>query len=296
MSIKYLSAPATVLITPALASEFQSMTSCPRERPLLKSRLDRLREEGEVGIFHAMVWSSVHCLETKTTYRINGHHTSTVLASWVGALPRAYATVERWQCDTLKEVAKLWSQRDQSESVRSKSDVNLAYAGSVPELANIPKHTVNLVVSAVALADFGFRSRSGGAGSRAERIVDKNVINFTIWFDAIVGSCVDGRYLKRVPVVRAMYVTYNKSANDADVFWKEVRDASNPDNESPSRKLNKFLMQTTLGSVASKTGGMTKAATEKEFTSKCITAWNAFRQDTPTNLRYYNDKPVPSPV
>jgi hypothetical protein len=86
MSWKMIGEPKTRKLTKGLAEEFAGMPPAPHDRPLNSTRCAVLKTAFDLGKFRTCEWAKAYCEETKTTYRINGKHTSTVLASYNGEL------------------------------------------------------------------------------------------------------------------------------------------------------------------------------------------------------------------
>lgn len=99
------------------------------------------------------------------------------------------------------------------------------------------------------------------------------------------------RHIKRKAVIAAMLLTFDKNPTDAKQFWIEVRDGVGIGMASPAYKLRNWLMKMSL--FRRNAGAGINLATDQEFLGRCIRAWNAYRNGTSTDLRYYPEKPVP---
>src|SRR5262252_2702873 len=107
MSWKLIGKPQTVKVTRKLAQEYATMDPPPHERPLSERRLAVYEKLIRQGHFRPVIWATARCKETHGTYRVNGQHTSTLL-SGLEDIPEFWAVIERYQCDTLEDVAKLY--------------------------------------------------------------------------------------------------------------------------------------------------------------------------------------------
>jgi hypothetical protein len=103
--------PVTQRVTKKLAAEFAEMDPAPRDRPLSERRLSVYRSLWSRGLFRPCTWARAYCAETGGLYRVNGKHTSTLLAG-LSEIPEFYVTVEDYQCDTLEDVAHLYGTFD----------------------------------------------------------------------------------------------------------------------------------------------------------------------------------------
>jgi hypothetical protein len=102
------------------------------------------------------------------------------------------------------------------------------------------------------------------------------------------------RHLMRGPVVHAIMLTWEKSQSDSDKFWKQVRDGENLKKSDPTFMLRDYLLSTSVGYGSGAKDA--RKASSHEMTSKSIAAWNAFRRNGKTDLKYYSVKPIPKAV
>jgi len=101
-------------------------------------------------------------------------------------------------------------------------------------------------------------------------------------------------HLTRGPVVHAILLTWEKSQSDTERFWKLVRDGESLKKSDPAFSLRDYLLTTSVG--VGRGVSDTKRASQHEMVSKCVTAWNAYRKGTKTDLKYYSIKPIPKAV
>lgn len=292
MSWKMIGEPKVRKATRTLAEEFAGMTASPHDRPLNATRAGVIRVAFEKEKFRTCEWATAYCEQTKQTYRINGKHTSTVLASMNGEFPKNLSViVESYKCDTLEDVASLYSTFDTRASVRSTGDINMIYAAICDSLSDVSSRIINFTVSGVAYAiwEDGMHSRS--AEERAQLIVSHD--DFCLWFNGIMtgtdGSSVN--HIKRAAVVAAMLKAWQKSKSAATEFWVAVRDETGNKPDCPDRKLAKFL-QTSRIAMSSSTSA-TRAGRRETFV-KCLHAWNAWRSGEATGLKFYPNSKTPA--
>jgi len=128
---------------------------------------------------------------------------------------------------------------------------------------------------------------------RAEALIAN--VDFASWLHRLANYHQDGgRFLLRGPVVGAIYGTYRKSKSASREFWEMVKTGDGRPAKAPDRKLRDFLM---LHSVQSGRGAkLARATIPKEFFVKSILAWNAWRRNEPTDLKYYHDAKRKVPV
>lgn len=303
MTWKLIGKPRTQKVTKFLATQFAEMDPAPRDRPLSERRLQVYQRILKEGGFRPVTWASAVCKETGGVYRVNGKHTS-VMLSTASPLPDFYVTIEEYECDTLEDVAKLYGTFDSNLQSRSARDIYLSFASTVKELVGLPDRTISLAVAGMSMhltgsGTPGSKSRDQAA-DRAELLLEHP--DFVVWINNILtsGSAArskqegraQSRHLLRQPVVAAMMGCWQKNKIQATEFWAAVRDETGARPDLPDRKLARYLTVTGVDSG----GGSRRLrpVTPREMYVKCIHAWNAWRKDEPTELKYYADKDVPA--
>jgi len=101
----------------------------------------------------------------------------------------------------------------------------------------------------------------------------------------------EASHMRRLPVVYAILQTFTKSQDASDTFWRQVRDGEGLRRSMPTYKLRNYLLTHNYGFGRGALG--VKVSTFHEMTSKCITAWNAYRKGVATDLKYYISKEIP---
>lgn len=290
MTWKIVDGPKYVKLTRKLAQEYAQMERCPDDRDLQESRLEHLRRVIEEGRFRAPDWASAYCKETKTKYRVNGKHTSTII-SGLEEIPDVKVSVTEYECDTLHEVASLYATFDARFSARSPGDIYVVYARSVPDLNDVNSSTIKLAAAGMG---YGMWENGGGRETsvtnemRAELLVRHP--DFVIWLDGMHVMIKENKFLKRRSVVAAMFLTYLKYKDLSNKFWNLVKtgDAASPND--PTRVLQRYLMTTV---VARRAANDKQAASDHEMMVKCIHGFNAWKKGESTALKYHSNKPTP---
>jgi len=287
--------PKTVRITAKLASEWAKMDSAHTDRPLSERRMREHKRTLAAGMFRPVLWAKAYCLETKQWVRVNGRTTSTLFSvTDLSKVQPLLAVVEVYECDTLADVARLHATFDSRTQMRTAADVNRAYAAVCPDLAGIDGRTINLLAGGLGYAEWPVRS-GGGDHVQAERaeLMYQN-INFCLWVANNFPAGDKNNILRRVPVVAAMAVTYRKDPDDADVFWRAVRDETGVSPDKPDRKLSKFLLTFKVNVGAHVNAAPVRyRVSPREFYAKSILAWNAWRKALPTDLKYHHSAALP---
>lgn len=297
MSWKLLGKPVTQKVTKKLAKEFAEMDPAPHDRPLSERRLQVYQRLLADGAFRPVTWASAICTETGGVYRVNGKHTS-VLLSGIEKLPEFYVTVEEYECDTLDDVARLYSTFDSNLQSRTARDIYLSFAGTVAAFAEVPAKAIVLAVTGMAYHEWMDGDKVHQPAEKSELMLEYP--EFVLWLTTLFNPRAEGgsksdrncRHLQRQPVTSAMFGTWRKSRKDAETFWQLVRDEVGTKPSDPDRKLARYLLQ-----VGVDTGGGAKrvrTADRREIYVKCLHAWNAWRKQEATDLRYHADKDVPA--
>jgi hypothetical protein len=229
-------------------------------------------------------------------YRVNGQHTSHLFHQnnklITGGL-KVNATV--YECSNMEEVAELYAKFDSAVSSRNAGDVNRVYAGTLESLIDLPAWLINLCTTGLAYAKWGERYMAKRREERAMLLTANEDFILYIWELSKTSGSGGFKSMKKGAVVAAIYETYHISEDISRQFWEAVRDATGASPDTPDRMLNAFLIQAALNSGA-KLARNKSAATRREIYAKCILAWNAFRENERTRLRYSPTKPLPTPV
>lgn len=294
---KLLGRPKTQKVTKALAKQFMDMDSAPHDRPLSERRLavyERLLNEGS---FRPVTWATALCEETGGVYRVNGKHTSTLLASQK-EIPEFFVTIEEYECDSLEDVAKLYSTFDSKMQSRTASDINQSFAATISALAGVAARTINIAVAGMT---YHLGTYNNQPAERAESLLEYP--EFVVWLHGlasensplessnkgVTGSC---KHILRQGVVGAAFGCWQKAKGPASEFWRAVRDETGARPDLPDRKLARYLAATGstlgLGSRRSRRGDV------REMYVKSIHAWNAWRKGEPTALRYIPEATPPA--
>lgn len=296
--------PKTFRVTTKLATEFAEMDAVNIDRPLSERRLQVYERMVRAGGFRPVTWAKAYCLETDQHYRVNGKHTSTLLSRLdLKAVPDQHVIIEEYDCETLADVAQLYATYDSKTMTRTAGDINHSFAVTIPEMKDMERGVVNLLVAALDYEQNPSTNYGGGtaagktAAEKAEALFDN--VEVCQWVTQIVPSRGGGSkhsHLCRTPVVAAMMGTWRKSRADATKFWLAVTNETGPSPTLPDRKLARWLLQMKVGGGGRGGSDTPKRfkALPKEFYVKCVHAWNAWRKDETTNLQYYADKPIPA--
>lgn len=286
--------PTTYRVTKSLAKEFAEMDAAPHDRPLSERRLMVYQKIFAAGGFRPVTWARASCAETGGTYRVNGKHTSVLLAG-LDKLPEFYVTIENYACDTLEDVARLYATFDSKQMMRTAQDIYLSFAATVPALAECVSKTINLAAAGMSYHIHQENVSRTQPAERAELLLEH--AEFVLWLQEMLFPAertdeANSRHIQRQPTAAAMFACWEKSRTAASTFWSAVRDETGDTPNLPDRKLARYLA--TVGVKAGRGAVRAKTVTVREMYAKCLHGWNAWRKGEPTDLRYYADAALPS--
>jgi hypothetical protein len=290
MSWNLIDRPKTLKATKALSNEWASMSSIPHDRPLSERRIEIYRVALKEGAFRPVTWAKAVCDEDDMIYRVNGKHTSTLFANFDGDLP--FVTIESYQCDTLEDLPRLYATFDSRTQSRTSGDINRTFAASNATLSRIPAFTINAIVSGLGYGMWQDQSYSRQPVERAELMLEN--VDFALWFYSIAGT-VKPAILFRSPVVGAMFNTWSKNKTQATTFWRSVQDGTG-EVDSPERKLERWLLVNNMIRGKGEGNPNSRKASPREFYVKCLLAWNAWRKQENTTLRYVATAALPKVI
>lgn len=281
--------PQVVQITREVAQRIASMPMLGTDRKLNEFRVSLYGKMIEAGAMRAVPWATAKCIETGETYRVNGQHSSNAYLRVDHIPDGSYAIIEQYVCDTIEDVAHLWNTFDSSIGVRTNREIIQAFAAVSGRLSTISTNMLMLCAGALRVAaDDGFvinsRKRRDTMAERATALLEQS--DFAQWVDERFSRKTTAHMTRSGPVA-AMFVTWQKCQRDAEVFWTEVRDESNPDNQSASRRAAKWLTQM-------HTRKKSNPGVVREQYVRCLLWWNAFRRNTSTDLRYSSTIKTPA--
>lgn len=274
-----------VPLTPELAREFAEMTPSRGERRLRPGRVAELKTKLDAGLFHSCDWSFARTPDGRV--RVNGAHSSTMLASLLAEeFPTGLtATVTEFRCDTQHDIASLFGQFDAPGSVRSSADLHGAHASLHPDLDGMRRAGLSLCTNGITVHWGRGYARRSSQENRARLI--HNHVDFIAWACPLTKR----KHIQRPGIVAAMFATWNVSPEAANQFWRGV---SNEDQKpgTSTRILADFLKSSIRDRADPETG---RAWSSHAYYAKCIHAWNAWRSNKPTSLKYYRGRKAPEP-
>jgi hypothetical protein len=259
----------TVDLTPDLAADFSKMSASTSERDLKPSRMDYLKDAVLSGTAISFSWARAKIASTGEIYRVNGHHSSTMLAALNGQFPEGLKVhIDDYEVNDKLSLGLLFRQFDSRLSSRSIDDISGAYQGLQPDLVGIRKkigrqalegaiwYKKNIVGNPVPTGD-----------DRFDLFDDQSLHPF---IQMVEGVCSIKTPEFSPPVMGAMYGTWDREPKWAEQFWIDVakQGGDNPTNH-PSATLDAWLVDALQRK--------TDKPKQTEVYRACAIAWNAHR-------------------
>ncbi len=266
-------------LTPAVAQTFATMNQWEGERPVREERVRMLLDKINSGLFHSPTWAFAR-LEGKII-RINGQHSSLALLKAPRFPQHLEATVLEFKVDSRADLAELFDQFDNPQSMRRLRDTIHAHLAVEGALADCPPNILQVILSGIAQGD-------GQANqSNAERAA---LMHSHQPFIAFARQLSGRRHLMYTAVIAAMYLSWKRDERRCQEFWNLVADESHVDSANATRALARFLRGEVVGRSAR--GGL--RWDRRAVMVKCLHAWNAYWRRQTTSLKYTPSAPVPS--
>lgn len=258
-------------LTVELAQRFRDMAASPTERRLDPKRVKYLREKIVAG--HAIPFNWATARLGDQLYRMNGQHSSSMLAELNGEFPDGLKV--HWDEYTVENgdgLAMLFRQFDDRKSGRSPGDVAGAYQGLYPDLADVDRNIGKMAVEGVWWWRKHVEAVPVPSGDDAYTLFGEDQVRkFALWVNAVLS--IKTPELKRQAVVAAMYATHNANPEVADKFWTEVaRGGIETEENHPSTVLDSWLK------AAKEDVDLRDRLKPGNYYQGCLFAWNAQRE------------------
>lgn len=286
--------PEIARVTPHTAEKWLNMNTIKPQRPLKPRLINTYSNKMRNGEFRTgEIAFAKLAYNGHETVLVNGQHTlNSIIVSGV----TIDAKVEHYVVHTPSDLSLLYQQFD-TYGGRSLGDLVRVEAAMLG--IEWPPRICSLIVSGACLKEnkkdaYNKEERTAMLRRYLEQGAYINeILNTTVPAD--LSKSKHCSHLMRSPVIHAMLCTWDRHQEQSKSFWMRVRDGENLKRQSPEYKLRSFLM---MHSYAYGNGSLNgkRMVSHHEMTSKCITAWNAFRKGTPTNLAYYPTKNIPKAV
>jgi len=271
--------------TQDFAKSFAAMPALPGERAIRSARLKYLDECRKAGRFISPTWAVVIEQATGTRYRVNGQHSSKMLADCPAEEYPAglLVTVEEYTSDDiLHDGVEIFEVFDSPRSARTNEDVMNLYRSGYPELANVSSAFCVHIASGIAMFEKG---RKDGMlyepRKRGLYLETPSYRDFILWAVAFEDSH-HGWLFGKPGVVAEMIANRQSDPRDADEFWRLVLTEAHPDPDHETRELTR-----TLREWASK-----PRVRQERFRKEAAKQWRRYHRATIAPSMPYDQRPT----
>lgn len=272
-------------LTRELAMDVATMQAWRGERPLRPQRLQMLKSKLDRGLFHSPQWAIAEL--GNQLYRMNGQHSSTVLAEYEPFPEGLSVTIQIFEVDDAQDLATLFAQFDNPGSSRRSREILNAHVQAESLFTDAGINELQTIVGGIAMGITG-AAQCGSCNAEEKARLIRSHSEFVEWVRQFTGDA----KLRFVAIVAACYTTWRKDRGRATHFWQTVRDESHPDPQDPTRMLSRFILSEVKGG-AKRTG---TTWDRRAVFVKCLNAWNAYWRQKRTSLRYQKDQPIPEVI
>lgn len=273
-----------VQLTPDLATTLEKINTFEQQRNRRDDHIRTLMQKIRDDLF---LTGSVATARLKynggQTVLVNGQHQCRAV---VGANIPVDVVYEQYTVDSPEELSLLYRQFD-GHAARSLRDISKPEAHALD--IDWPQWVVSLVITGASLRE----SKRGASKDYKVTLLKKYRRAGEFIVNVLGHNKKKVNNMARGPVVAAMILTWERCHEDAYTFWTQVRDGEYLTRKMPAYRLRDYLSRHNVTSNGGRLNTEMIPATSHEVISKCITAWNAFRREQTTDLKYFADKPIP---
>lgn len=254
-------------LTPDLAAEFSGMPASTTERDVSEKRVKHLRETILAGQAIIFDWAKATVLETGAVIRINGQHSSRMLAGLNGNFPEGLKVhLSHYEVENKKAAALLFRQIDGRHSARTIDDISGVYQGLEPDLVIVSKKIGRAAIEGAIWYGRKVVGDPLPMGDDRFDLFSKAELHPYILMAGRVCSIKTPEFT--TPVMGAMYGTFEREPTVAEEFWSSVAKEGEGGDGDPAATLDAWL-------VAAKDAD--QKPSQWEIYRACVVAWNAFR-------------------
>jgi hypothetical protein len=250
------------------------------ERPFYESHVVYLARHMEARTFNWDLVALITCLWEGREYRMNGRHTA--WARMEANLPKGTRTPVQWlryEAKTEQDMRQLFATIDRGKG-RNPGNVVVSYLAGRDEFPGYSKSLLKSMAEGLALwkwEESHIRQLHTGDERSYLLLTDHHKTALNVGQFVRESDPKDFKHLKRMPVLAAMFATFDKAPAVARGFWATVRDGTGITDKGDSRHaLRNYLMQTALAAKEHSSVDV-RVVRQEEMYRACLMAWNAHR-------------------
>lgn len=245
--------PEFTSLTPEIAKQVSMMPSLLGEREIKQDRMKFHAANIKAGRFFSPNWAEAVLKGTEQRFRINGHHTSTLLANakdYDVEFPLGEdgkpmpLVIEMWEIDSVDEDATaLFNLFDNPKCARSNDDIMGLYRAHYPDLDAISNKFLMKMCNGIDL----YLETSMNEDERASvlRTRDRGLHlakdshrNFAVAFWSFRESD-HAAFLSKPGIVAEAFAEWLQDSHAAEEFWGYVLRDDHPDHDHVTRELGR---------------------------------------------------------
>ena len=263
-------------MTPELAKKFATMDKLPGERPLKAKRLKFFEDHIKEGTFIDPSWSVGVCKKDGKTYRLDGQHTSTILASQP---PETFpqnklATIITYEFDSVEDdAAMLFDTFDNPQSSRNNEEMMGVFRASHNDMSELS----NSLCVHVANGIFQYESSQGKGVIYPPRVrglyfTDERNIKFAHWIKSLFDddNVKNGWLLSKPGIIGEMLADWLFNNEVASEFWGYVLRENHTDPDNITRELAEDLKRWRVKQ---------ERKSQEDYRSRAQKSWKRYRKE-----------------
>lgn len=269
-----------VEFTQVFAENFLEYAEFVGDRPLQEPHVVFLARQMEGGTFRWEFVNLIVCGLEGVIYRLNGQH-----CAWArieANLPRGTrcpVALMHYEAKSEQDMRQLYATIDRGKA-RNMGNVVVSYLSGRTEFPDYSKALLRTLAEGVALWKWE-QSETRALHTGDERsyllLTDHHKVALNVGQFIRDSDPKDFKHLKRMPVVAAMFATFDKAPDIAKRFWAVVRDGVGVQEKGdPRHALRNYLFQTALAAKAQSSPDV-RVVRQEEMLRGCLQAWNAHR-------------------
>jgi hypothetical protein len=271
MAVKKVASNLEVL-TQHLADSFAKMAPLPGERDCKLKRLAFFEKHVSNKTFIDPTWSKGICKADGKEYRLDGQHSSRVLAKLDPEnFPELMVTIDIYEFDSIEEDAALIFEKfDHPDSVRDDIDMIHFDKAQHPDLRDLDKRFLDKAAKAILFYQRELVKDGELFPKRRKGLYfgDERNRKFVLWLSQFIGTTHD--WIVRKPAILAeTYADYLYNEEMATEFWSWVFKENNTDETHESRELTRTLKDWTRA---------LKKRPAIQFQKRTKQAWDRYRR------------------
>ena len=254
------------------AQKFCAIPASATERERSAKRTKHIEDAILGGRAIIFDWATARIGETGELIRLNGQHSSWVLAQMGEEIPAGLMVhLSHYEVPNKESAALLFRQIDGRQSARSIADIAGVYQGLEPTLASVSKKAGRSAIEGICFFNKKIVGLEVPGGDDRFDLFTHTPYHPFIQMTGRVLSLKTAEFT--TPVIGAMFGTHEREPDAAEEFWTSVsKQGDDTTLGDPAATLDNWL----IGAAGSKKG-KDEVPGQLEVYNACVRAWNAFR-------------------